>query len=696
MRIGVLSLPKAGVRISQLWVLFSVACAAAFAIVAFRRGQDVSFDQLNYHTYSAYAFLGGRFQIDAAPAQIIHSYFNPLANLPYYLLSTWLGPRAATVGIAALQSINLVVVTFICATVCRGGARLQRAMYVAAGALIGVASPMALSEIGTSFTDTLTSIPVLTAVALLVSSSVPGIARLLACGALTGCAIALKLTNASFAVGLLAACLLCGPGLRARLHAVGAAVSGLVLGFLMVGGPWGLKLWMQFRNPVFPFYNGVFKSPDSRANWNIITGYLPSGVLDGIAYPFRWAFGIVQNQEQHFVDIRFAVILVVLGLGILGALGLPAAWRGTEVQDNQAKMRLCVFWCASLVAWLAEFSVQRYLVTLELLCGPVALVAIMWVSRGWLGVAFASIFACAASATVAYTDWGHVAYLPPRYGLKVPASLRDDGLFFIANQVISYVIPAFSDKARYFGIVEWEDTAASANTTITRRILKAVHEAGARKIRVVANGPLSLATRIRLGSYGLQPKGTCTELAGFSPTNGIFVCELVRVDDNAPAALLVVPGETVDFSQIDTAFWALSSNGIPDVFNPDWQLNGPIPIFGNGHYPTLFFRLSPQFGQVGIRLLLTFQPLAGVRSDSAGVSLLVNGVHARHVLPDEITPTGDVRYAACVTPTAIAPDRFVNIAFDTGNLLPADGAQQGRYVRLRSLAFAVAGNTDCR
>ena len=48
-------------------------------------GQDACFDLLNYHLYNPFAFLHHREAVDLIPAGM-HTFFNPLLDIPYYLL----------------------------------------------------------------------------------------------------------------------------------------------------------------------------------------------------------------------------------------------------------------------------------------------------------------------------------------------------------------------------------------------------------------------------------------------------------------------------------------------------------------------------------------------------------------------------------------------------------------------------------
>ena len=116
------------------------------ALFAFSRGQDVNYDQLNYRYYSAYAFMQDCMDIDAAPAQIFHSYFNPLAFLPFYSAFSWWGVSRRHVLLGAIQGVNLVLVGLIMNSICRDATSLQRGLFFAAAAAISAATPMACAK----------------------------------------------------------------------------------------------------------------------------------------------------------------------------------------------------------------------------------------------------------------------------------------------------------------------------------------------------------------------------------------------------------------------------------------------------------------------------------------------------------------------------------------------------------------------
>ena len=145
---------------------------------------------------------------------------------------------------------------------------MERLPTVTAALVISAASPMAISEIGTTFVDLLTSILVLGGLALLMRAEFPS-GRVIStsiwiglAGALVGAAVSLKLTNASFAIGLFAAATVGWKTWSEHLTAVAANCAVGCLGFALCGGFWYLRMWRLFHNPFFPYFNASFRSPD--------------------------------------------------------------------------------------------------------------------------------------------------------------------------------------------------------------------------------------------------------------------------------------------------------------------------------------------------------------------------------------------------------------------------------------------------
>ena len=72
---------------SRIIFLCSIAIIAYIFIFDIFMGQDLNFDQLNYHFYSSYMFISGSDIADSVLAQR-QSWFNPTPNVPTYLAVT--------------------------------------------------------------------------------------------------------------------------------------------------------------------------------------------------------------------------------------------------------------------------------------------------------------------------------------------------------------------------------------------------------------------------------------------------------------------------------------------------------------------------------------------------------------------------------------------------------------------------------
>src|SRR6202043_3986805 len=87
------------------WFGFAGSLLAGAAYTWFA-GEDINWDWRNYHDYNAFALINGRYHEDVAPAGI-HSFLNPLAYLPAYLLRHHVGAPFWGILLGAIHGLNL-------------------------------------------------------------------------------------------------------------------------------------------------------------------------------------------------------------------------------------------------------------------------------------------------------------------------------------------------------------------------------------------------------------------------------------------------------------------------------------------------------------------------------------------------------------------------------------------------------------
>jgi hypothetical protein len=501
-------------------------CVAFGAGIAYSRGQDIDFDQLNYHFYSVYAFVAHRIGQDVAPAQVMHSYFSPIVYLPFYAMVQWLPPRMVGLGLGALHGLNLWLVFIIARMVTPAIPRASRIAVIIVAVVVSGASPMAMSELGTSMADLLISLPILAGIALLMQAefragrAVWTIATIGLAGAFVGAAVSLKLTGASFALGLAAAALVGWTSWRPRIIALLATGLGGAIGFAACGGYWYLLMWRTFRNPVFPYYNTIFRSPDYQTAYPLFDAhYIPHSILEALRLPFFWVRTQTSTTEAPFRDIRFT-LLIILGIAALAVRGaLRRRASAPTLRPQPSGLRLITFMVVAFAFWMYEWSIQRYLVPLELLMGPAIVVVLQWtgffdVVRGRALMAAGALGALVCVATVRSPDWGHIGWRQSWYEVHPPETSGEHPVYFLVQGPLSFTVPSLKPGATAVGVVNWEDMPGWGDTVFMRRIQELVTDPRNGPFWAVTADPIPDSFISRMQVYGLKLEGECQKTKG--------------------------------------------------------------------------------------------------------------------------------------------------------------------------------------
>ncbi len=500
----------------RLHLLVIVGFMAFCGLIAYSRGQDTNYDQLNYHYYSAYAFMTGRLTRDVAPSQIMHNYFSPFPYLPFYFMVRHLPPRVVGTLLGALHGLNLWLVFVIARIVSRPLPAPARPTVIVASVIVSAAGPMVISELGTSMSDWLLSIPVLAGLALAMGADRQPAARFGLAGALTGAATSLKLTCAPFALGLAAVSLIGWTRWRQRLVAFLATGVGGGCGFVLIGGYWYWLMWRMFGNPLFPYFNNIFRSPDfSSAKPLFDAHYVPHSLLAAVHLPFLWIGLQKTTTEVPFRDIRFALLIVLAAV----AFGCVAWRRGAVPRTAPAGRRLIAFMAVAFCLWMYEWSIQRYLLTLELLTGPAFIVLLDWTGffrhvRGRALAASAAALAIVCAATVRPPDWGHLGWRKSWFDVSGPPLTEAHPLYILDGEPLSYVVPELQPASPVIGIVAWEPVADWGNTVFLRRIHALIADPQNSPVWSISVGPMTDSFKTTIARYGLKPDGACDTRRG--------------------------------------------------------------------------------------------------------------------------------------------------------------------------------------
>ncbi|MFN7219143.1 MAG: hypothetical protein ACK5UX_00675, partial [Burkholderiales bacterium] len=175
-------------------------------------------DLYNYHLYAPHAALSIPLDQDFMGAGWLR-YINPYAAMPFYwmVVSNW-PAMLISVVLACVHALNISLVWWISRAYLFRDFNSRDLSAIATA--LGAATTVFLGLVGSTFTDPLTSILLLVALAALMESANKGGRTIwtLIAGFAAGVACGLKLTNAVLAAALCISALAIGTHVRGRLR----------------------------------------------------------------------------------------------------------------------------------------------------------------------------------------------------------------------------------------------------------------------------------------------------------------------------------------------------------------------------------------------------------------------------------------------------------------------------------------------
>lgn len=453
----------AGRRARLLGRLFLLIAPFAYGGLTLAFGMDANWDLRNYHWYNGYALLTGRFGQDLLPAQM-PTFYNPLLDLPFYLLASHLPARVAGFLWGTVQGVNLSLLFLVASSCLRNGPVLQRTLAAMALAMMGGLGGGTLGLIGTTFHDNVVSLGILGALAV-TARGLPGIldgrapqavARVAAAGLLAGAAMGLKNPMVIYAVGLCLAFLALPARPWRRLWLAFFFGVGVLAGLALCGGYWMAYLWHDYGNPVFPHMNHIFKSPFAALSDYVNVSFFPPTMVERLFFPAVFTFAPLTVGEVPWFDLRVLTLFVLIPVGFIAAQAdRSLRVRNEWLTEGPATRYLLTALTVTYALWVAMFCIYRYLVPLEMLA-PLALVmaiGLLPLARH-LRIGLAVALLILVQGTVRPADWGRVAWADHWVTADVPPIADPDhSMVLMAGYwAISHVIPSFPPRIPFVRI----------------------------------------------------------------------------------------------------------------------------------------------------------------------------------------------------------------------------------------------------
>jgi hypothetical protein len=360
-------------------------------MLSIRPGMYGIADLMNYHAFNGWAILSGEWWNHFHPGFIHHYYIN------YYDLFHWLildsfNIEVVIIIMTLIQSAIAVPVYLLSRTLLPDAPKL-RSLWIA---ILSLSTFHFLIHVGDFQGDILTAIPMLFAIWLLVKMTLKSSTKLaVLAGVLTGLSLALKFTNAVYAPLFIIFILYWLYKKQVRQSI--ALIVSTMLSFIILILPQSLAILSttDWKNPLFPMYNNIFKSSLapyeslSLDHYKVEFGMLPKYLLDNMVY-FSINFDL---RYLLFLGVSMVFISLFLNRSIMKLFKVASSKKELSVAEAQlvdevsviktktnlifSSLALLVFGVmASFAFFVSFYNTPRYAMGLWILFTPLVIISL--------------------------------------------------------------------------------------------------------------------------------------------------------------------------------------------------------------------------------------------------------------------------------------------------------------------------------
>jgi len=440
---------------------FVLLAPAAFGALALAFGMDANWDLRNYHYFNGFAAWHGLYDRHLLASQTPF-FYNPALDVPLYLLMEHLPARAVGFILGGLHGLNAVLMFLIAHGVLRIDGPRRKVAACAALAAFAALGGGHLGILGTTFHDNIFSLGALLSLLLvlarrerLAAGPLPWAWMVLA-GLPVGIAAGIKQPLAVYALGLCLALLLVpGMGWMRRLLNPFFFGIGVLIGIAIGGGPWMVYLWQHYGNPLFPYFNDVFRSPWGQPKSYRDVGFIPHTWCEWVFFPFTFAFTPYKTGETIFRELRIPLAFVLIPLAFAASWwGVRRrGWRLPDVAEPVGARIVVAMAVIAYIVWVRLFAIYRYAIPLEILVALPLVLALAWLPLSRRAWGIASVAMCGALLLAMKPgDWQRVPWADRYVGLTTPVELAepDRTLVIMGGYApTSFLVPEFPDGVRF-------------------------------------------------------------------------------------------------------------------------------------------------------------------------------------------------------------------------------------------------------
>lgn len=357
---------------SKSFIFGALACLIC-GWYSYHLGRDLSWDLANYHIYNAFTYIHQRQSIDYWPVTFIHQFFSPTLDIFTYALFKRLSDAQLTFFMGALHGLNIYFIFRISQLYLQDTPEktLHYCLYVIFS-IVGMLSALTAQSIGdlrhdlTANLFTMWGILSLAAWLSPASTASPRHTNLVLSGFMFGIAVGLKLTTITFLIGAVLAILPIAIPMRTRFSAILTIGAFAGIGILVSNGYWMLAMWQQHHNPLFPFLNNLFQSPDYPKTAFSYHSLSPKTLWENITFPISLSLFGNGEADTPFRDLRYGIIYLLF-ITYVVKISYQFILGKRHKTANKGTVWLFLFTIFSFAIWQYEFAITRYLTPITLL-----------------------------------------------------------------------------------------------------------------------------------------------------------------------------------------------------------------------------------------------------------------------------------------------------------------------------------------
>ena len=344
--------------------------------------REPNWDFYSYHFFNGWAFFNDRLNIDFMPCSI-RSYFNPLMDaVMYFLIDRLNNHPLLFIMISGLKYSILMFVSFkLYEFFFEKFDKFNKNLSIIFCLLFAGSSPIILFGLNFDNTDIPYAILILVALYIYMDNIFKNSSKQRYCyiffsSLLIGVAIALKYVCVVYSIAIILTTLCLIKKIQKPFKTIGVSILGQIDGFLIAGGWWFATIWNKFGNPLFPYFNNIFKSPFSDADLILNEDFdyaTAKSVLGYIFSPIRdIIFGLPPDTSQPEFDLKLPLTFILIILMVIILFNKKTRKETNKVININYLYFLIIFIAISYYANSYLFAVTRYIMILFILA-PIVL-----------------------------------------------------------------------------------------------------------------------------------------------------------------------------------------------------------------------------------------------------------------------------------------------------------------------------------